>query len=75
MIVLRPRRGATGSKYLTFRGGVRRPIPILLVGSGQVRWLSVLYGIPEAGVPSRRLTVPALTVGCRGEIRPGTRLG
>jgi hypothetical protein len=27
MIVLRARRGGTGSKYVTFRGGLRRAIP------------------------------------------------
>ena len=31
---LRARRGRTGSKYVTFRGGLRRAIPFLLVGSG-----------------------------------------
>jgi hypothetical protein len=29
--VLRARRGGTGSKYVTLRGGVRRAIPFLLV--------------------------------------------
>jgi hypothetical protein len=32
MIVLRARRGGTGSKYATLRGGLRRVIPFLLVG-------------------------------------------
>jgi hypothetical protein len=31
MMVLRARRGGTGSKYVTLRGGVRRAIPFLLV--------------------------------------------
>jgi hypothetical protein len=34
MMVLRARRGATGSKYVTVRGGLRRAIPFLLVRSG-----------------------------------------
>ena len=34
MMVLRARRGATGSKYVTLRGGLRRAIPFLLVRSG-----------------------------------------
>src|ERR1700724_473668 len=34
MMVLRARRGGTGSKYVTLRGGVRRAIPFLLVRSG-----------------------------------------
>ena len=34
MTVLRARRGGTGSKYVTFRGGLRRAIPFLLVRSG-----------------------------------------
>jgi hypothetical protein len=34
IMVLRARRGGTGSKYVTFRGGLRRAIPFLLVGSG-----------------------------------------
>src|SRR6516164_2565412 len=29
MMVLRARRGGTGSKYVTFRGGLRRTIPYL----------------------------------------------
>ena len=33
-MVLRARRGGTGSKYVTLRGGVRRAIPFLLVRSG-----------------------------------------
>src|SRR6266705_4063968 len=33
MMVLRARRGGTGSKYVTLRGGVRRAIPFLLVRS------------------------------------------
>ncbi len=32
MTVLRGRRGGTGSKYVTLRGGLRRAIPFLLVG-------------------------------------------
>jgi hypothetical protein len=35
MMVLRARRGGTGSKYVTLRGGRVRAIPFLLV-SGQV---------------------------------------
>src|SRR6516225_9485562 len=38
------RRGTTGSKYVTFRGGLRWAIPFLLVRSG--REISVLYGMP-----------------------------
>jgi hypothetical protein len=34
MMVVGARRGGTGSKYVTFRGGLRRAIPFLLVGSG-----------------------------------------
>ena len=34
MTVLRARRGATGSRYVTLRGGLRRAIPFLLVRSG-----------------------------------------
>src|SRR5580693_2613070 len=34
MMVLRARRGGTGSKYVTLRGGLRRAIPFLLVRSG-----------------------------------------
>ena len=34
MMVLRARRGRTGSKYVTLRGGRRRAIPFLLVRSG-----------------------------------------
>ena len=34
MIVLRARRGGTGSKKVTFRGGLRRVYRYLLVGSG-----------------------------------------
>ncbi len=37
MIVLRASRGATGSKYVTFRGGMRRAIPFLLVAFAAVR--------------------------------------
>src|SRR5207237_6188163 len=33
MMVLRARRGGTGSKYVTLRGGLRRAIPFLLVRS------------------------------------------
>src|SRR6202040_4264616 len=36
MIVLRARRGGTGSKYVTFRGGLGRAIPVLLVGQAGV---------------------------------------
>jgi hypothetical protein len=34
MMVLRASLGATGSKYVTLRGGLRRAIPFLLVRSG-----------------------------------------
>src|SRR5258705_9444943 len=34
MMVLRARRGGTGSKYVTLRGGLRRDIPFLLLRSG-----------------------------------------
>jgi hypothetical protein len=50
IMVLRARRGTTGSKYVTFRGGLRRAIPFLLVGQGHVRKMSALYGMLEAGV-------------------------
>jgi hypothetical protein len=36
MMVLRARRGGTGSTYVTLRGGLRRAIPVLLVRSGGV---------------------------------------
>src|ERR1700730_10790170 len=50
MIVLRARRGGTGSKYVTLRGGLRRAIPFLLVGSsGRVG--SALYGGKRPGPP------------------------
>jgi hypothetical protein len=44
MMVLRARRGATGSKYVTLRGGLRRAIPFLLVGSGGCATSSILCG-------------------------------
>src|ERR1700730_4679220 len=47
MIVLRARRAGTGSKYVTFRGGLRRAIPFLLVRSGWVR--KVLYSMRTNG--------------------------
>jgi len=34
---LRARRGGTGSKYVTFRGGVRRAIPFLLGPGAAIR--------------------------------------
>jgi hypothetical protein len=33
MMVLGARRGGTGSKHVTLRGGLRRPTPFLLVRS------------------------------------------
>jgi len=45
------RRGTTGSKYVTFRGGLRWAIPFLLVRSG--REISVLYGMPLPGSSGR----------------------
>jgi hypothetical protein len=41
-----------------FPGRTAAGIPFLLVVRFQMRGLSVLYGIPEAGVPSRRLALP-----------------
>jgi hypothetical protein len=37
VMVLRGRRGGTGPKYVTFRGGLRRATPFLLVRSGTRR--------------------------------------
>ena len=37
MIVLRARRGGTGSKYVTLRGGLRKAIPFLSLAQGVVR--------------------------------------
>src|ERR1700730_18733957 len=42
MTVLRARRGRTGSKYVTLRGGRRRSIPFLLVRSGGCARSSIL---------------------------------
>src|SRR3979490_3271818 len=44
MMVLRARRGATGSKYVTLRGGRRRALPFLLVRSGGCARSSILCG-------------------------------
>src|SRR3984893_13357258 len=44
MMVLRARRGGTGSKYVTLRGGLRRAIPFLLVRSGGCARSSILCG-------------------------------
>src|SRR5258705_3371466 len=44
MIVLRARRGGTGSKYVTLRGGLRRGIPFLLVRSDGCARSSILCG-------------------------------
>src|SRR6266850_31552 len=44
MMVLRARRGGTGSKYVTLRGGLRRAIPFLLVRSGGGARSSILCG-------------------------------
>ena len=41
---MRARRGGTGSKYVTLRGGVRRAIPFLLVRSGGCARSSILCG-------------------------------
>jgi hypothetical protein len=43
MMVLRSRRGGTGSKYETLRGGVRRAIPFLVRSGGCAR-SSILCG-------------------------------
>jgi hypothetical protein len=37
MMVLRARRGGTGSKYVTLRGGLREAIPFLSLAQGVVR--------------------------------------
>src|SRR5712692_5980763 len=42
MMVLRARRGGTGSKYVTLRGGGRRAIPFLRVWSGGCARCSIL---------------------------------
>ena len=42
MTVFRARRGGTGSKYVTLRGGLRRAIPFLLVG--QTVWGQLYMG-------------------------------
>ena len=55
MMVLRARRGGTGSKYVTLRGGVRRAIPFLLVRSGGCARSSILCGQGTLPPPSRRL--------------------
>ncbi len=60
--------GAIGSKYLTFRGGVRRIIPYPPRFSA-VRAMSVLYGIPTAPYPKAR----GFNGFRRGKIRTGTR--
>jgi hypothetical protein len=57
MMVLRARRGGTGSKYVTFRGRLRRAIPFLLVGSGAGRKSSNLYGTPEGVWPAEALAI------------------
>jgi hypothetical protein len=57
---VRGRRGTTGSNQMTFRGGLRRAIPFLLVGQGEMREMSFLYGPPAAGVPVRRPRLPGL---------------
>src|SRR5258708_26540463 len=44
MMVLRARRGGTGSKYVTLRGGLRRAIPFLLVRSGGCTRSSIVCG-------------------------------
>src|ERR1700730_1482971 len=44
MMVLRARRGGTGSKYVTWRGGRRRALPLLLVRSGGCARSSILRG-------------------------------
>jgi hypothetical protein len=44
MMVLRARRGGTGSKYVTLRGGLRRAIPFLLVRSGGYAKSPILCG-------------------------------
>jgi hypothetical protein len=45
IIVLRARRGGTGSKWVTFRGGVRRAIPFFLVRSGGCAGSALYEGI------------------------------
>jgi hypothetical protein len=44
MTVLRARRGGTGSKHVTLRGGLQRAIPFLLVRSGGCARSSILCG-------------------------------
>ena len=48
---VRPRRGATGSKYFTFRSGLRRAISFLLVRSG--------CGTQDLSILCRRTVRPA----------------
>ena len=48
MMVLGARRGGTGSKYVTFRGGRRRAIPFLLVGSGACVKILALCGMKRS---------------------------
>src|ERR1700756_2118974 len=50
--VLRARRGATGSKYLTFRGGVRRGLSILLVRSDAGHGGALFYADERSGLPA-----------------------
>jgi hypothetical protein len=56
MMMLRARRGGTGSKYVTLRGGVRRAIPFLLVRSRlRCEGSSILCGQGGSRPPFRRL--------------------
>jgi hypothetical protein len=48
-MVLRARRGGTGSKYVFLRGRLRRAIPFLLVGSGAGQDVLNLYGTERFG--------------------------
>jgi hypothetical protein len=76
MTVLRARRGATGSKYLTFRGGLRRAIPFLLVGpKGAGARYPILYVMPEAGMRPPGVKATCVTASSDRKVPPGTRPG
>ena len=52
MMELRPRRGGTGSKYVTLRGGLRRAIPFLLVRSECDERDPLFYADKRSGLPA-----------------------
>jgi hypothetical protein len=63
-IVMRARRSRTGSKYVTFRGRLRRAIPFLLVGPGVGRNRNSIWGetvLPTCVLRRQAGRVPAQT--------------